>query len=367
MGLGAGPIETKKEPYPESTRILEEMLGNLYNSIKPFLHFYDGSNVSVKPVSKNITIYWVGRAADRMILRTEGEDDVILSQVGSMAVPTIIFRKLKAVYLREFMQLMRMQWIKHSNMITKDAGYKGDFLQECSIAVGIRGEEKGTMHGRCMRCPTDVLMGATSGGASYNLHSRFMGDAAYALTPSTERRTGNAVDEITYTTIMIGRQGSEREEERRTGGLFSETFVEPGTVFVGKIVLPMISPPELLHVLWLLTRVSRIGGRTSIQGTLEVYPVAMIGDLFEVGTSYELAEKLQGKKDLREVRAGVLEYVNNEVKYKTSSGIIEITKDITSKLRMLDILDSKLVKELWENATNYVKGVEAYITASARR
>ena len=348
--------------YPKSIQTLKEILGKeTYENVEPYLHLYDGSEASVKPVAKYITIYWIGKAADRMILRTEGEDDIILSQLGSEAVPTIIFRKLKAVYLREFMKLARIQWIKYANIIKEKAGYdeKYDFLTDCSIAVGIAGEGKGVMHGRCMKCPVDVLMGATRAGALYNLVSRFTGDAAYALTPSTERRTGSSVDEVTYTTIMITEKTS--EEERRTGGLFSETFVEPGTVFIGKIVLPMISPPELLHVMWLLSRVTRVGARTSIQGALELYPVAMIGDLFEVGTSYELAEKMLGKKNVDEVRKGILEYLNKEVRYTTSSDVIEFTRDVISKLKNLNILDQELVVELWKNAKNYVDGVIAYI------
>jgi len=351
-----------RDIYPKSVQTLEEILGReKYDSIEPYLHLYDGTEASVKPVAKHITIYWIGRAADRMILRTEGEDDIILSQVGNEAVPTIIFRKLKAVYLREFMKLARIQWIKYASTIKEKARYdeKYDFLRDCSIAVGIAGEGKGVLHGRCMKCPVDILMGATSAGALYNLVSRFTGDAAYALTPSTERRTGSSVGEVTYTTIMITEKTS--EEERRTGGLFSETFVEPGTVFVGKIVLPMTSPPELLHVMWLLSRVTRVGARTSIQGTLELYPVVMIGDLFEVGTSYEITEKLLGKKNIDEVREGVLEYLDKEAKYSTSSSIIEFTKDVISKLKNLDILSQELVIELWKNAKKYVDSIIAYI------
>jgi len=352
--------------YPESVsvKILKEVLREEnYMSIERYLHTYDGKEESVKPVAKHITIFWVGRAADRMMLRTEGEDDIILSEVGGKAVPTIIFRKLKAVYLREFMQLARAQWTVHADRIRKEAGYDAsyDFLVNCSIAVGIAGEGKGVLHGRCMRCPVDILMGATSAKASYNLVSRFVGDAAYALTPSTERRTGNAVNEVTYTTIMLSEGAS--EEERRTGGLFSETFVEPGTLFVGKIALSMMSQPELLHVLWLLTHVTRVGARTSIHGILEVHPVAMVGDLFEVGTAYEVAERLQGKKSIEDVRKGILEYLNNEVKFTTSSNIIEFTKDIVNKIKNINILDGNLVLELWKNAKNYVSGVEAYIKA----
>jgi len=350
--------------YPKSVEALKGILGpENYKNIEPYLHAYDGGGVSVKPVAKHITIYWVGRAADFLVIRTEGEDDIILTQVGGEAVPTIIFRKLKAVYLRDFMQVVRNGWTRYADNIKSKAGYENnyDFLTSCSLAVGIAGEGKGALHGRCMKCPVDVLMGATSAGAQYNLHSRFMGDSAYALTPSFTRRTGNAVDETTYTTIML--TGRESGEERRTGGLYTETTVEPGTIFVGKIVLPMISPPELVYVLWLLTRVIRAGARTSIQGALEVKPVAMIGDLFEVGTAYEVAEKLHGKKNMSDVENEIKEYVGKEVKYATSSGHVEFTKDTIAKLTNLNILDESLVVELWNNANNYVKGVLSYIQA----
>jgi len=347
--------------YPKSVEILKNVLGEEYKKIEPYLHTYDGTANSIKPVAKHITIYWVGRAADFMVIRTEGEDDIILSQVGDKAVPTIIFRKLKAVYLRNYMQLVRNGWLQYASDIKSGAGYGDgyDFLADCSIAVGIAGERKGSALGRCMKCPVDVMMGAVSGSATYNLHNRFMGDSAYALTSSFTRRTGNSVGEVTYTTIML--RGTESEEERRTGGLYSEMPVEPGTLFVGKIVLPMISPPELVYVLWLLTRVIRAGARTSIQGTLEVKPVAMIGDLFEVGTAYEAAERLQGKRKLDEAVAGLLQYVKDEAKYATSPGVVELTNDIIKRIKDLDLLQRDLVIELWKNAKKYVDGVNAYI------
>jgi len=348
--------------YPKSVETLKDVLGvENYSSIERYLHAYDGTATSAKPVAKYVTIYWVGRAADMMILRTEGEDDIVLSEVGGEAVPTIIFRKLKAVYLRRFMQLMREQWELHATTIQREAGYGQDydFLSSCSIAVGIAGEGKGVLHGRCMKCPVDVLMGATSARATYNLVSRFVGDSAYATTSDIERRTGNSVDEVTYTTIMgawVAKEG-----EQRTGALFSETHVEPATLFVGKIVLPMVSPPELLHVLWMLTHPIKVGARTSIEGALEVRPVAMVADLFEVGTAYEVAERLHGVKSIEKAREGILEYLDKEVKFATASNVVSFTKEVVGKIKTVDILHDRLVVELWKNAKNYVNGVLAYM------
>lgn len=351
-------------PYSYSISKLREILGDEnYRNLEPYLHAYTGRAESVKPLAKHVTIYWIGRAEDRMILRTEGEDDIILSEVAGEAVPTIIFRKLKAVYLREFMQLLRRQWELHGAYIKNAIGVQGyDFTASCSLSPGLAGEGKGVMHGRCMRCPADVLMGATSAAVNYNLASRFVGDSAYALTPSYERRTGNAVDEVTYTTIMMRETQRTEGEEARTGALFAETFVEPGTLFVGKIVLFMPSPVELLYVLWLLTRIIRVGARTSIWGTLKVTPVAITADLYEVGSAYEAAERLHGETNEANAREKLLKYVES-VSYATGIGVIRVTENILTNLRELNITDPNLVKELWINAKNYIDAVNSYITA----
>jgi CRISPR type I-D-associated protein Csc2 len=362
-----GETHTSEKNIYEATKIkLGEVLSeeNL-RKLSPYIHVYDGSEKSVKPVAKTITIYYIARAADRLTIRTEGEDDIILSTIGDSAVPTIIFRKMKAIYLREFMKLARLQWERLSENIRKVWYGDIDFITKCSLTVGIAGAEtgkgKGAMHGRCMKCPVDVLMGATSATVNYNLVSRFVGDSAYALTSSYERLTGNAVDEITYTTIMLT-SARQTEEERRTGGLYYMTFVPPGTLFVGKFVLFMPSPPELLYSLWLLTKTVRVGARTSIQGTLEVYPVAIIGDLNECGSAYEASEKAFGLREIEKVRGKLLEYIGS--KLCSTSSFIEITQDILSKLQKLDILDNKLVSELWLNAKNYIDGVTKYIGVS---
>ncbi|MEM4674937.1 MAG: hypothetical protein QXM12_01470, partial [Nitrososphaerota archaeon] len=159
--------------YESSIKKLKEVLEEGYKKIEPYLHAYTNKAESVKPVAKHVTIYWVGRAEDRMILRTEGEDDIILSKVKGEAVPTIIFRKLKAVYLRDFMQLLRRQWELYKDDIKKDIDDSNyDLLASCSLSPGLAGEGKGTMHGRCMKCPADILMGATSATVNYNLASR---------------------------------------------------------------------------------------------------------------------------------------------------------------------------------------------------
>ncbi len=361
--------EAIKKLYPVSMSKLEEVLGkeNL-ESISKYLHAYDGTANTIKPVAKNITIYLMARATDRLIIRSEGEDDIILSQIKGETSPTIVFRKLKAVILRNFMELMRNIWGRYGSNIKKeiyrDESY--DFYNKCSISPGIAGEGRGVMHGRCMKCPVDVLMGATSAGTSYNLSSRLIGESFYALSADYERLTSNAVDEVTYTTIMLTerreeeRREEEKREEERTGALFTETFVKPGTMFVGKTVLFMPSPTELLYTLWLLTRQIRVGARTSIWGSLSITPVVVVADLYEVGSSYEAAEEAFGVKDEAKVREKVVNYVRG-VSYVTAAQTIEVTADIINEIRKVDVLDEKLAKELWRNAKDYVSGVDSYI------
>ncbi|MEM1696154.1 MAG: type I-D CRISPR-associated protein Cas7/Csc2 [Desulfurococcaceae archaeon] len=353
-----------KPMYVNSVGKLKEVLGeDIYKSIEPYLHTYTGKVESVKPVAKHITIYWIGRAEDRMILRTEGEDDIILSEVKEILVPTIIFRKLKAVYLREFMQLLRRQWELYDKEIREAMGDSNyDFLASCSLSPGIakgKDDNKGTQIGRCMKCPADVLMGATSGLTEYNLVSRFVGDSAYALTGNYRARTGTAVDEVTYTTYTYTKE-RKQQDESKTGAVFTENHVEPGTLFVGKTVLFMPSPVELLYVLWLLTRTVRIGARTSIWGTMKVDPVALVADLYEVGSSYEASEELLNKTDEEEARKGLLNYVK-KVAYATGTNVVEVSSNMINKLRSVNVVDKDLVKELWLNARNYISAVNEYI------
>jgi len=350
--------------YTYSFEVLKELFGeNFVKKLSMYLHIYNSGDVkSVKPTRKRVTIYNLLRASDRLTIRTEGEDDMILTSIADRDVPTIIFRKLKAVYLREFLGLLRAQWSIHENVI-KSVWFKDvDFLSSCSLSVGIAGG-RGTIHGRCMKCPADVLMGAVSAKEKYNLVSRFVGDSAYAISnvEEKERRMGNAVDEITYTTIML--RGSESEEVR-TGALYTMSFVVPGTIFVGKTVLYMPSPPELIYTLWLLTRVMRVGARTSVQGTLESYPVAVVGDLSEIGSSYEVAERILSSDndvDINKAYQYVADYVKE--KMTSSNGVYMIlSKDLVKKISAIDVLNENLVKELWSNAKNYVDAAEKYIT-----
>ncbi len=361
--------EELEKLYPKTVEALKGLLGERnYNKLRPYLHAYEGTKMSVKPVAKAITIYYIARAADTLTIRTEGESDIVLSRMKGGLTPTILFRKLKAVYLRSFMNLARDMWIQHNSTL-KSVWYGDvDFLSGCSLAVGIAGDSAGVEKGRCMKCPVDVLMGAVTGKETYNLASRFVGDSAYATEPRYTVRTGNAVDEVTHTTIMLKSAPMSKgasEEERRTGGLYQLALVEPGTLFVGKHVLYMASPSELLYVLYLLNREIRVGARTSIQGTLEVCPVVIIGDLYEVGASYSAAEAAFNKNKLDEVKGAVLSYLQGK-NFKTGSGAIEFTSDMIDYLRdNVNVLDAELVKELWMSAKNYVEGVRKYISGTS--
>jgi len=342
---------------------LESIFGkDKLEKLQAYLHEYTGTAESVKPVAKHVTIYWIGRLGAEAILRTEGEDDIILTRIRDKAVPTLIFRKFKATMLRAYMETMRVLWAKYRDIVVAEVlgNYKnlyGDsynFLT-CGISPGIEGSGKakrGVMQQRCMKCPVDVLMGAVSGKeVDYNLASRLVGDPAYATTDTYRRRTGNAVDEITYTTGM-GKKAGE------TGALYTETIVEPGTLFVGKMVLFMPSPVELVYMLGLLVRVHRYGARKSIMGSMEIYPVVAVADYYETGTAYAIARKVLGKTDIDDIVCEICKYVRGEA---TSSAIIADLKDVRGKIVKLNLDDEELYVEAWKNAANYVKGIKDYL------
>lgn len=354
------------EAGSRSIQVLKGFFGDdLVEELVEFMHIYDGTQSSVKPVAKHITIYWVGRLGSEAILRTEGEDDIILTRIRDKAVPTLIFRKLKATMLRAYMETMRGLWHKYKDVVVekvinefKDVyGEDYDFLK-CSISPGIE-RERGVMHGRCMKCPVDVLMGAVMGGREerYNLASRLMGDPAFATAETYRRRTGNAIDEVAKTTIIRrGREQREREYQE-TGALYSETVVEPGTLFVGKIVLFMPSPTDLVYTLALLANVQRYGARKSIMGSMEVRPVALAADYYEVGTAYAATEVALGETDFQAVEEKVYNYVKSEAPRR----LIDL-REHRSKLKKLNLEDRNLYLEAWRNAALYVKGVSEYIT-----
>jgi CRISPR type I-D-associated protein Csc2 len=347
--------------------ILKSLLGDdVADRISGYLHEYDGTASSVKPVAKHVTIYWVGRLGAEAILRTEGEDDIILTRIRDKAVPTLIYRKFKATILRAYMETMRSLWARHRVTIQREVigkhrevyGENYDFIASCGVSPGIEGGE-GVMQQRCMKCPVDVLMGAVTGGdVPYNLASRLIGDPAYATTESYRRRTGNAVDEVTHTTGMGG------VKTGGTGALYTETIVEPGTVFVGKAALFMPSAPELVYMLALMSHVHRYGARKSIMGSMEVYPVALVASMYEVGTAYAAAERALNKTSVEEAAKEVYSYLED---ITTERDILVDLLGKRGELAKIDVGDPNLVVEVWSSAAKYVMGVREYVEQASRR
>ena len=371
------------EAYPRSNEILSTLLGLEVEKIRKYLHAYTGTGISVKPIAKNITIYWVGRLGAEAIIRTENEEDIILTKIAGEALPTLIFRKFKAAILRAYMEDLRRLWVIHKDTVLevlkeKYGGIYGedyDFFS-CGISPGIEaGEErsreksssgKTVMELRCMKCPVDVLMGAVSGKIDYNLASRLLGDPAYATSPNFNLRTGNAVEEVLHIT------GMEARKAKGTGALYKEYVVNPGTIFIGKTVLFMPSPPELVYMLKLLfTRIHRFGARRTIMGTMEIKPVALIAGPFEVGTAYSATEytitsKNADKDNIEYVKSKVMEYVKRVT--DNESTLVWLTEDTVKQLVKINLeKEEELYKELWINTANFVAGVHDYITMSRER
>lgn len=346
-----------EESYPHTVSILKHVLGEKYSEIEPYLHVYDGTPESVKPVGKYITIYYVGRTADWLMIRTEGADDIVTANLKGKGVPALLFRKFKARLLRDCVQTLRKQWKAHRDKIKSINVYGGDydFLAQCSISPGTE-SGKGVMMKRCMKCPVDVLMGAVSGKTEYNLASRVIGDTSYALSSKTQRMTGTSVEEVTHTTY-IPVLGSADEE--KTGAVFYEEMVPPNTLFVGKVALFMVSPPEFLYVLYHMTKTMRLGARQNTRGVVEIEPVTIIGDIFEAGSAYSVAEHTYGLKDKGAVRKAILDYAKGKT---TAYGkLVELTPAVLEKVRKVAILSEPLAVELWKNSANFVEGVMNYI------
>jgi len=368
------PENKLKELYPNSINELKKVLGGgAVEELARYLNIYDGTAATVKPVAKHVTIYWVGRIAAEAVIRTEGEDDIIVTRFRKgdevVALPTLIFRKQKAVFLRGFMELTRSLYKLYEQELRKTVfkeysglyGVSYDFLS-CGISPGIEeGRRAGTGEMRCMKCPVDVLMGAVTGaGVEYNLASRVMGDPAFATEERYKPRTGNAVDEVTYTT------GMGRAKAGGTGALYTERIVEPGTIFIGKTVLFMPSPVELLYMLYLLTRVNRYGARKTIMGVMEIHPVALVGDMFETGTAYAATEQSLNINTLNEAKEKLYNYVESEAKLSTTAVLVDL-RGKEGEIKKLGVNRKELYLELWRNAARYVMGIKEYVAHGSRK
>ena len=348
-----------------AVKLLEALLSIKYDEVKRFLVPKDKVDKELAvPKGKTVNVWVVLEAQNELLIRHEGGDDVTEFEVKGITVPGILNTKLQAVTRRQMLRTLysfkernseKMQDLyelaKKYNISTAEK--LKDWI--CYITPGARSqkkkEEEVMKGGYCMTCPNCMIFGYVAGeGGTYNVKSRVEGDAYFGLCPSklcVVRRTFNAVDDVTKTTIMEGGE---------TGALFTLSLVEPGTVFVGKLALRDMSAAELLLTLHSLAKVDRIGGRVTHFGKVKVHIPAVTFDEFEIGSGYEVAKALVGDRKVD------LEEAINKVTEVAKGRVVVRKRDLADELRGLgtEELDA-ITEEAWKDVLTFKASIESLI------
>ncbi len=345
--------------------LLEPLLSVKYDEIKEFLVPKEKVDKWLAiPKGKTINVWIVIEALNELLIRHEGVDDVTEFEVNGITVPGILNTKVQAVARRQMLRTLysfkerNPDKMKELYEIAKKYNVStAEVLKnwECYMTPGARSQAKKSEEvmkgGYCMTCPNCMIYGYVAGeGGTYNVKSRVEGDAYFGLCPSklcVVKRTFNAVDDVTKTTIMEGGE---------TGALFTLSLVEPGTLFVGKLALRDMSPAELLLTLHSIAKVDRVGGRVTHFGRVKVHIPAITFDYFERGSGYEVAKALVGDK-----KVGLEEAVNKVVESAKGKVVVQ-KRDLADELRGLgeEELDA-IVEEAWKDSLTFKASIESLI------
>ncbi len=334
------------------------------NSVEPCLREI-GEKGRVFPNGRRIEVIFLVKAANMLLLRTEGPGDIneaTLPETG-ISVPVIQPQKLMAVVRRRLLQALRTYRDSGANLkpFIEEAAKLGfkkakDHLKNewnCTIQPPLKGGgEKSTDIGMDGYCPACTIFGAALTEAQYSkaggtmsvgIKTRVHFDPAFATTRKVQPETHNKVTEGTIST---------------TGGaLFNEVHVMPGTVFIGRVVLHDVTEPELLAVLYSLITTEEIGGRSGIYGTVKIELLGIRCGAYSVTTALELADAIA------------------EEKIEKPSEIKERVRELIGELRFTELTNNDILgkvdpaqkdgvfEELWKSSIDYVKQVDELINS----
>ena len=362
----------------------------LVESLSPCLRRVDDER-RLYPLGYRVELVFLVEAANYLLLRTEGAQTANIIYLPSSAgpaaekpFPVILPEKLQAVARRRMLQHLRAH-ASNWKMITyyvKEAarrGYTSAYTHlsdgwNCTIHPPLAGSgEKATDLGMDYYCPACTLFGYavtakfytpkrgtdkqsllvigrdppgleskkyTSKSVSVGVKSRVHFDPAFALYPGLTEATHNKVTE---------------GEISHTGtGLFREFHVEPGTVFVGRLVLTDVTRPELLSMFHTVATMEEIGGRAGVYGTIKVHPVGVRCGRYSHVTALELAKKL-ARTDVKLGVEDVLEHIKKKGMLK---GFHMFEEDEITGMKELD---PKVYESLWESSLAYATQVSSRI------
>ncbi len=335
------------------------------------------------PRPRTVNIYVAIEALGELVIRHEGRDDFVEFEVAGYRVPGILNTKVQAAERRALLRLLYDFYDRNLNGAVarladavKELGLQGaERIAEklrgggwrCYLAPkqGRRqGEE--TVEAYCGFCPGCMIYGyaGMDEGGGYNVKSRVEGDVFYGLCASSRcvvQRTFNAVNDATKTTFY---------EEGETGALYTLSLIEPGTVFVGKIVVRDPSLAELLAVLLAVSNVERIGARQTHFGRVKTHIPAIVFSRFERGTGYEAAarmlrEKSGGPLGLEEALQGLSSYAEAVA---TSDDLLLESRGLADELRRLPLRDiDAVLAAAWLDSLVFKASIEQFIAVPRHR
>ena len=337
-------------------------LGHILEEVRPCLRSI-GEEGRIFPNGKKIEVVFTVKAANMLLLRTEGPGDIneaTLPESG-ISVPVIQPQKLMATVRRRLLQALRLHrdsgadlkpYIEKANKL----GFKKakEHLKSgwnCTIQPPLaQSGEKSTDTGMDGYCPACTIFGAALTDAQYSkaskmsvgIKTRVHFDPAFATSRQVQPETHNKVTEGVIST---------------TGGaLFSDIHVMPGTVFIGRVTLHDVTEPELLAVLYSLITTEEIGGRSGVYGTVKIELLGIRCGAYSVTTALDLADKIAGEnlKKPSEIASKLKEII-------TQMGFTPINNDdILSRVNPAE--KDGVFKEVWDSSIDFAEHMDKLVS-----
>jgi len=348
--------------------ICKKLFGNeAYKVIEWCIKREKADRYNAIPKGKVANVFVMIEPQSRLLIRHESDvvDVTTVPTYAGYNVPAILNTKLQAVMRRQMLTLLH-EWYDRNGRNMKELVEK----YVCVVRPHIRREKaqkpEEDIEAYCGKCPACLIFGYVSmEEASYNVKSRVEGDIYVAPVPDTKAcllTTFNAVDDVTRTTLI--EMGAER-----TGALYQLRLVEVGVPFVGKIVLRDMTLAELMLTLVTLSRVTRIGGRTTHFGEIKIHIPAILLSTYEIGSGYELANIMLMKYGGNLVKpedalSNVEEYVNKF----SGLGISIIDRSLADKLRGLTQGEvDALILRAWRDIKIFKESLDLFVKQSTEK
>lgn len=301
------------------------------------------------------------------LFRTEGVGDIstvsMVVDKENYELPVILPEKIQAKLRRTMLEVLRREYSSFDQSTKKDimekaknAKYKKVSLDKlewnCFIAPPME-RTQATDLGMCGYCPSCTILGNITDDTvmddietAYGIKSRVAHDVAFSCVEYRQ-----AVMELTHNKVAEG--------VSYTGqSLYSETHVAPGVVFIGKSTMFDVTPNEFALILESLSRITRMGGRETKDGSVEVRILGVrFGDR-ETVSSYDI---------VREILKA------NHGKMTDPEEVIKKAKEILKNRGFLDvIIDGSVIKagnievkldykEVWYDSLDYASKIREFV------